>query len=165
MCLNGKQFGVRLLWSIVYELLHFRFSTSLFAWFFSLTLSPFLCFPHTQWTCSSQMISSGFPICNALTGAGSSIALASRQRLAAPFHCLQCDTSIPCSCQSTEEKADYCQFQGGVTKRSGALATAAVSSQGTRPSKASEEPRVLPLHRLRDIRDTCCTRVMKHSHI
>lgn len=82
-----------------------------------------------------------------------------------PLHCLQCDTSIPCSCQSSEENADYCQFQGGFTKRSVALNMAAVSSQGTLLSAAFEEPSVLPLHRLRDIRDTRCTRVMKHSHI
>lgn len=65
------------------------------------------CILHHRWTCSLQMISSGFPICSALTVTGSSSALAGPSKPSCPpCAAWKCDTSIPCSCQSIEEKVD-----------------------------------------------------------
>lgn len=47
------------------------------------------CILHHRWTCSLQMISSGFPICSALTVTGSSSAFAGLSKPNCPLHWLQ----------------------------------------------------------------------------
>lgn len=81
----------------------------LLSWTFLFIFPPWLsCILLRWWTCSLQMMSSGFPICSALSvpGSSSSASAGPSELSCPPCTASNGDTSSPCSRQSLEEKAD-----------------------------------------------------------
>ncbi len=99
----------------------YLFYTRLFAfWLFLISPLWLGCILHHRQTCSLQMISSGFPICSALTVTGSSSALAGPSKPNCPLHRLKVWHLHSMLLSVYRRKSGLMSVSGSLTKQSAA---------------------------------------------